>query len=332
MSTFRKGTRRVYRPILSVVVLSIAWFWLVPAVEAQRTKMNWETGTFKIGDVEHPIRYSDAHVKLATTGLFDPRPAQRRIEQNGFHNSGSGVTPGVPDDCLTIDWAMAGGDKLEGKTHIGAEFRKIGGDLRVMDAKLTGVQIPSLGGYEAADFKVPGPTDFKTVRGQSVDWIFSISDPGLIGPVTFSSVEFYTTLVEPPLESLNAAAFPALPKTLVHVEPGFVLPPLGSHSAHIEDADPPEWLMAYYTTSWTDPTLSPIAGMPVTVEVTQWVAVQLVPEPASCMLLMIGAAFCVGLRRERGQNHACSARGDKRRQVCSVENLTFPTWMSTRHV
>src|SRR3972149_4717010 len=72
--------------------------------------------------------------------------------------------PAPAPDCLTIDWAEAGGGTITGKNHVGATFhiRNTGGaGVRTVESRLTNVTMTGPGGGIVGPFPsldTPGGT------------------------------------------------------------------------------------------------------------------------------------------------------------------------------
>ncbi|MAE62061.1 MAG: hypothetical protein CMJ49_11975 [Planctomycetaceae bacterium] len=297
------------RTILSVLVLFMSCGLLAERAAGTevKVKMNWDVGTFVQDGITWNLTYRDAHLQLRTTGLIPDSPAPTTV--NGDFDNGAGtITHGDPDDVLDINWSQdAGSPAVSGKTHLGATFNVddvfgvFSTKVRVASATLTGVTGTSTHGtFSNPTLPVPGPTSFSYKRVGSVLWNFTLDDPSIPGPVTFSNVDFYKTATEPPIGALTAGTFGALPKTFLQTETDFSLGFGGLNSVHVAGVDAPEWIIVNYTTSWVDPGLTAALGgaFPVTVSVDNWVAGEVIPAPPAVLSagLLLATA---GLRRRR---------------------------------
>jgi hypothetical protein len=260
-------------------------------------KMNWDIGQQN----GFTLTYNDAHITIASKGIISP-PSQ--FVNGPFSVPNSTVTPGVPDDTLQVDWAAK--NPVTGKSHIGVGFNLDNldqkNDVRVISATLTGVSgtAPGGGSFSTPEpLSIPGPPSIMYGKSNSAAVTLSISDPSIIAPVEFSSVEFFKSAVEPSLESLNAVDFGAVPKDFLLAVSSFVLTPGSTMDIEVPGIAATDWLLAQYTTSWIDPTLSGLLGVPIPMSVDTWFAGQLVPEPSTFILGGLGliALLLVGRRR-----------------------------------
>ncbi|MAE61047.1 MAG: hypothetical protein CMJ49_06790 [Planctomycetaceae bacterium] len=295
----------MYRRFIgSLVVAGLSLLLWSPAAEAKivTVKMNWDVGTYTMSNsgTTQSLAYKDAHIELATTGWFEDGTVS--TANNGFGSASSSITHGHPDDTMTIDWAVNPGAQLNGRHHIGAEFKMdtlgfTDAAVRVKNSTLTDVVLPSTGGTSTPELSVPGPAGFKYKPG-SVNWEFRADDVFITGPITFTNVAFYKTNTEPALSDLDAVNFPPLPKAFLQLEPDFLLNAGQTHLVSVPGAIPADWLLITYTSSWVDPWLSQQVGEPAVVDVNTWVAAQMIPIPSAGVA---GIALCVfaGLSRRR---------------------------------
>ncbi|MCI0333052.1 MAG: PEP-CTERM sorting domain-containing protein [Planctomycetes bacterium] len=297
--------RRAARWLTLVAACGPMWLGGTAAAQIFETKVNWDVGEARVfGDQTFQLMYGDYHVKFATPGQF-VNDDDRTTANGGFDGAVVNETVNDPgDDCLTIDWDEVGAGTITGKNHVGATFhiQNTGGaGVRTVESYLTNVTMTGPGGGMVGPFPTmdtPGGTPtYRRVNSAAVTFV--VADPGIVGPVTFSGVSFYKTLVEPPLESLDAVDFPALPKTFLGSEPDFMLGFGDTHEVIVMGVDPPEWLISVYTTTWENPVLSAAVGAPTTISVDTWYAEQLVPEPASVVLLVLGGLAVYGATRGR---------------------------------
>lgn len=271
-------------------------------------KMNWDAGSVRIGGVTYNLTYKDAHVTIATKGIIEDEDPAPRTADGGF----SKPTPNVHIDpadpnyhLMTIDWS---GDQVHGVTgmnHIGfgcqiwtSSYGQAGAKPEIRSATLTNVTCPAVG-YERDSLGLGAPVPFSWEPVNSANCQFSIYDMSVspINPVFFRNMSFYKTSVEPPLEDLNDANFPSLPKTWLQNEPDFALAYGQVHPVTVQNVDAPEWLLCYYETEWAEPTISAWVGQDVFVQVRTWVAGELVPEPAALTLLALGGLALLRRRR-----------------------------------
>ena len=207
---------------------------------------------------------------------------------------------------LEVDWDSGlTGPRPSGQTHCGVAFNvwtstygSEGARPIVRDLHLTNASCPGVGIVTPRNWAIPKPTPSWRPANSAV-WTFRIDYPAITGPVQFTKVSFYKTLVEPELSDLTAVNFPSLLKTDLWNEPDFALSPGTVHTVTVPNVDQPEWIIAYYETSFHDPILSGMAGMDVITELRTWAAGTLVPEPATLSLLAIGTLTV--LRRHRKQ-------------------------------
>ncbi len=286
--------------------------WQSASARVVKVKANWDVGTFKMGGATYLLNYEDAHLKVATKGYIedgsDPDWSKPTIQNGGFGSSTTNIThaPIGEDDTMTVDWQATPGHAVAGRTHIGAELyldtstTASGKDaeLRVLSATLTNVSCPTLGGTESAEMPVAHPT-FKYKPANSVDWEFSLDDPWVNTPIVLSNIDFWKTTVEPPMSSLMAGTFPALPKTHLLTVPDFQLNFGQTLLVNVPNVDNPEWIIATYTVTWTDPYLTQFWGLPqpIVLDANYWVAGEIVPEPATLTLLTIGTLALICRRK-----------------------------------
>jgi len=274
-------------------------------------KMSWTIGKYKLGETEYNITYRDAHIEVCTAGnILDFTPAS--IKLGGFSNSSSTPTLGDPDDCITVDWTLnPGEDSLSGEHTVGFEFTydnlggKIPKDHRVVTANVTGVSIPDLGIHNLNQLPVAGPNGFRDERAHSANFWLKNDSVGL--PATdISNLAFYRSPVEPSVGDLTAAGLVSLGAIFLQSEPDFSLPNESEHFVHVLGVDAGDWLIARYRSTRVDPTVSAIAGQPVSLIVDTYLATQVVPEPSTLVLAVSALVFAVfaGGRRQRQRSIA----------------------------
>ena len=257
------------------------------AGETMIAKMNWDAGEVKIQGATYHLRYEDAHIVIDTLGLIEEDDPPITTSDGEFDASTHGVT-GVDVDGqtyhrLTVDWEADPIHGVTGASHWGVEFQVwtssyTSGEAApiIREAKMTGITCEALGITDPETWDLPAPTTNTWDRANSAEWVFSIDNVNLLGPMTFRNVSFYKTDTEPALSDLTAVNFPPLPKTHLLDIPDFVLSPGLVFPVTVPDVDVPEWIMCYYETEYRDPLLSAWVGNDAFLTMRVWVAGQMI--------------------------------------------------------